>query len=120
MGLAKCGIPSREIRYRKGRDGIAQLTAGLAPWYNHRATLEHGRRTAPFARDGGQNLWSWQLQCINSVRCIKEDRSMKRVVFLTVAALMAASLVFAQGGSIGLFADPRARTVTSPITSRAW
>jgi hypothetical protein len=31
---------------------------------------------------------------------------MKRVVFLTVAALMAASLVFAQGGSIGLFADP--------------
>jgi hypothetical protein len=31
---------------------------------------------------------------------------MKRVVFLTVAAVMAASMVFAQGGSIGLFADP--------------
>jgi hypothetical protein len=30
---------------------------------------------------------------------------MKRVVFLTVAALMAASMVFAQGGSIGMFAD---------------
>jgi hypothetical protein len=31
---------------------------------------------------------------------------MKRVVFLAVAALMAASMAFAQGGSLGMFADP--------------
>ena len=39
---------------------------------------------------------------------------MKRVVFLMVAALMAASMVFAQAGSIGIFADNQGTNCNLP------